>query len=259
MSMRKLAAEFLGTALLVIFAVGVATLTFGFKLAGDSFAAGVVTTSVAFGLVLLGLIYTIGAISGCHVNPAVTLGFVIAGRMELREAVGYWIAQFAGGIVGALVLFGILSGSPHYSRSGTGLGADGFGDQSTVGLNAGAAFAAEVVLTFLFVLVVLGATSRLGSPGFAGLAIGFALTAVHLLGIPLTGTSVNPARSLGPALVVGHTALSQVWLFIVAPLAGGALAALAYRYLVKADPEGVVTTPEVEADREVGRTAATPS
>jgi aquaporin Z len=215
-----------------------------------------VTTALAFGLVLLALAYTLGPISGCHVNPAVTLGFLLSGRMSLPEAIEYWVAQFVGGIVGALVLWGIVSGSPGYSRSGVGLGADGFGKASIVHLNATSAFAAEVVLTFVFVLVVLGATSRLGSPGFGGLAIGLALTSVHLVGIPLTGTSVNPARSLGPALIVGGTSLSQVWLFIVAPLVGGGLAALAYRYFVPA--EAPRESPPVVEDREVGRTSATP-
>jgi aquaporin Z len=257
---RKLVAESVGTALLVIFAVGTATLSFGFKLTGSSTSAGVVTTALAFGLVLLALAYTLGPISGCHVNPAVTLGFLLSGRMAVQEAVGYWVAQFVGGIVGALVLWGVLSGSPSYSRSGTGLGADGFGHASMVGLNATSAFAAEVVLTFLFVLVVLGATSRLGSPGFAGLAIGLALTTVHLVGIPLTGTSVNPARSLGPALIVGHLALSQVWLFLTAPLVGGAIAALFYRYLFTTESHGEapVESAEVLADRQVGRTSGTP-
>lgn len=236
---RKLVAEAVGTALLVIFAVGTATLSFGFKLAGPSMSAGVVTTALAFGLVVLALAYTIGPISGAHVNPAVTLGFVVSGRMKLGEGIGYWVAQFAGGIAGALVLWGVLSGSPSYSRATTGLGADGYGHASMIGLNASAAFGAEVVLTFLFVLVVLGATSHVGSPGFAGLAIGLALTAVHLVGIPLTGTSVNPARSLGPALVVGHSALSQVWVFILAPLAGGIAAAVFYRVLFpKESPAG---------------------
>jgi aquaporin Z len=261
MDVRKLGAEFLGTALLVIFAVGVATLSFGFKLTGSSVSAGVLATALAFGLTVLALAYTIGPISGCHVNPAVTMGFVVSGRMSLEEAAGYWAAQFLGGVGGALVLWGMFSTSPLYDRSTTGLGADGYGrNVSMIGINLGGALLAEIVLTFLFVFVVLGATSRLGSPGFAGLAIGLALTVVHLIGIPLTGTSVNPARSLGPALVVGHTALRQVWVFIVAPLVGGALAALAYRFLFAG--EGTVSaadaTAAVQADRAVGPTSATP-
>jgi aquaporin Z len=229
---RRLVAEFLGTALLVIFAVGTATLSFGFKFTGDSVSAGVVTTAFAFGLVLLALAYTLGPISGCHVNPAVTMGFLLSRRMTAGDAIGYWISQFLGGIVGAIVLWAIFQGAPNYSRKTTGLGADGWGKLSMIGLNGSGAFAAEVVLTFLFVLVVLSATSYVASANFAGLAIGMALTAVHLFGIPLTGTSVNPARSLGPAIVVGGDALNQVWLFIVAPLLGGAIAALAHRYVL---------------------------
>jgi aquaporin Z len=231
MDTRKLAAEFLGTALLVFFGAGVATLSFGFNVTGSSLSAGVVATALAFGLVVLALAYTIGPISGCHVNPAITMGFLASGRMHLSEAAGYWISQFCGAVVGALVLWGVFSASPLYSRSRTGLGANGFGKQSMIRIDAGGAFLAEMVLTFLFVLVVLGVTSRIAAPGFAGLAIGLSLTVVHLIGIPLTGTSVNPARSFGPALIVGGAALSQLWLFIVAPLLGGALAAVVHRYL----------------------------
>jgi aquaporin Z len=242
---RKLVAEAIGTFFLVFFGVGVATLSFGFKFDGASVSAGVVTTALTFGLVLLALAYALGPISGCHVNPAVTMGFVVSGRMALSEAAGYWIAQFVGGIAGALVLFGVVSGSPHYSRRAVGLGADGFGNNSLVNINAAGAFAAEAILTLLFVFVVLAATSKLASPGFAGLALGLALTVVHLIGIPLTGTSVNPARSLGPALIVGHSALSQVWLFIVAPLVGGAIAAGLYRYFFVAERPAVAGPPSI--------------
>jgi aquaporin Z len=228
---RRLLAEFLGTALLVFFAVGTATLSFGFKFAGTSTSAGVVTTAFAFGLVLLALAYAFGPISGCHINPAVTMGFFVARRMAIADAVAYWFAQFAGGILGAVVLWAVFKGAPGYSRSRQGLGTNGWGKQSLIGINLGGAFAAEIVLTFLFVLVVLGATSRVATPAAAGLAIGLALTAVHLVGIPITGTSVNPARSFGPALVVGGVALRQVWLFIVAPLIGGAIAAVVYSVL----------------------------
>ncbi|HTD10347.1 MAG TPA: aquaporin [Solirubrobacteraceae bacterium] len=229
---RKLVAELLGTALLVFFGVGAATLSFGFKLDGGSTAAGIVATALTFGLVLLALVYTIGPVSGCHVNPAVTIGFVVSKRIGVRDALRYWIAQFVGGIAGALALWAVLSGSSQYSRKVTGLGTDGWGSHSIIGLNGGGAFAAEVILTFLFVLVVLSATSHVASAGFAGLAIGLALTVVHLIGIPLTGTSVNPARSLGPALIVGGDALSQVWLFIVAPLVGGVVAAVVWLALI---------------------------
>jgi len=246
MSVRKLLAEMLGTAFLVIFAVGVATLTFGFKLDGSSTSAGIVATAVAFGLVLLGLAYAIGPISGCHVNPAVTMGFLASGRMTFLDAVEYWIAQFIGGVLGALVLWGIFSGSPDYHRKTTGLGTNDWGKASMIHLNAGAAFGAEVVLTFLFVFVILAVTSRMGAPGFGGLAIGLTLTVVHLIGIPLTGTSVNPARSLGPALIVGGDSLKHVWLFILAPLAGGIVAAACYRALFP--PEPVVRSVEVIAE-----------
>ena len=256
MEHRKLVAEALGTALLVFLGVGVATLSFGFKLTGLSISAGVVATAFTFGLVLLALAYTLGPVSGCHINPAVTMGFLVSGRMRLTEAVGFWIAQFVGGILGALALWGILSGAPGYSTSRVGLGTNGWGlHVSLLGIGLGGAFATEVALTFIFALVVLLATSRIGSPGSAGLAIGLSLAMVHLIGIPLTGTSVNPARSLGPAVIVGGKALSQVWLFLVAPPIGGALAALVYRYLV---PTEVAPAPTAIAEGEVERTTATP-
>jgi aquaporin Z len=242
MMMRKLVAEFLGTALLVIFAVGAATLTFGFGLTGSSISAGVVTTALAFGLVLLALAYALGPVSGCHVNPAVTLGFLVSRRISLSDAVGYWIAQFAGGIAGALVLWGIFESSDTYTKS-TGLGTDGFDAHSLINITAFGAFIAEVVLTFLFVFVVLHTTRHVESAAMAGLAIGLALAVVHIFGIPLTGTSVNPARSLGPALIVGGDALNQVWLFIVAPLVGGALAAMASVFFVEAETVAEDRTP----------------
>jgi aquaporin Z len=224
--MRRFAAELLGTGLLVFFGVGVATLDFGFKFDGASIAAGVVATALAFGLVLLALAYVLGPISGCHVNPAVTLGALLSRRISPVEAAGYWAAQFIGGFLGALLLWGMFSTSPLYSRSKTGLGTNGWGAVSDIHIGAGGAFLAEVVLTALFVFVVLGVTGKLGNTATAGVVIGLALSVVHLIGIPITGTSVNPARSLGPALIVGGTALSQVWLFIVAPLVGGAIAAV---------------------------------
>ena len=245
---RKMAAELLGTALLVYFAVGVATLSFGFDTAGSSFAAGVVATALAFGLVLLALAYVLGPISGCHVNPAVTIGAWLSGRIPMTDALGYWAAQFIGGILGALLLWGTFSCSPLYSRSKTGLGADGWGAASHIHINAGGAFLTEVMLTALFVFAVLGATSKTANAATAGIVIGFSLTVVHLIGIPITGTSVNPARSLGPALVVGGTALSQVWLFIVAPLIGGAVAAGLHRVLYPEPPIEALASGEVPSD-----------
>jgi aquaporin Z len=223
---RKLLAEFFGTLILVVIAVGVATESFGFKLFGLSYAAGVVATALAFGLVLVALVYAIGPISGCHVNPAVTLGFISAGRMKLAEGVSYLVAQFAGGIVGAYLLYWMFTTSKLYNKSVQGLGTDGYGKQSHLLVSQGGAFLIEVVLSAIFVMIVLFATHKAAIQGAAGVAIGFGLVIVHLIGIPLTGTSVNPARSLGPAVVVGGTALSQVWLFIVAPLVGAIVAAI---------------------------------
>lgn len=252
---RKLAAEFFGTAILVFFAVGVATLMFGFKFDGASVAAGVMATALAFGLTLLSLIYLIGPVSGCHINPAVTIAALLAGRIRLVEAIGYWIAQFAGGIVGALALWGTFSTSPLYSRTTTGLGTNGWGAKSLIHIGAGGAFIFEAVLTAIFVFVVLRVTSATANAATAAIAIGLTLTVVLLVGIPITGTSVNPARSLGPALVVGGTALSQVWLFIVAPLVGGAVAAGLHRLFYR--EEGIVLAAEAQqADDTDG--AATP-
>lgn len=235
MDLRKLFAECLGTGILVFIAVGVATLSFGNWINGGGFAgaspaAGVVATALAFGLVLLVLVAVIGPISGAHVNPAVTLGFLVSKRMTIVEAVGYWIAQFVGATIGALLLWIVCKQSDLYT-SKTGLGADGFGKASMVGLGTGGAFLIEVILTFIFVIAVLMATTKLNSSVVAGVTIGFALSTVHLLGIPFTGTSVNPARSFGPALFAGGDALSQLWLFIVAPLVGGAIAAVVFMFL----------------------------
>jgi aquaporin Z len=235
MNIRKLVAEALGTACLVFFGVGTATLSFGFALTGSTRTAGVLTTALAFGLVLLVLAYALGPISGCHVNPAVTIGFLVSRRISVAEAVGYWIAQIVGAIVGAGILRAMFAGGTGYSTKTVGLGTDGYGNQSMIHLAQGGAFLAEVVLTFLFVFVVLAVTRKAAWPQLGGVAIGLALATVHLIGIPLTGTSVNPARSIGPALFVGGTALSQLWLFIVAPLVGGVLAALVSVYFYSGD------------------------
>jgi aquaporin Z len=235
MSIKRFLAEVMGTAVLVFVAVGVATFSFGFQFFGQSPAAGIVATALAFGLVLMALAYAIGPISGCHINPAVTLGFVAAGRMGFGEALSYWVAQFAGGALGAVTLWGMLQDSPHYTVAKEGLGTNGFGKNSFIGLNTGGAFLAEGVLTFLFVLVVLSATAKYAAPSVAGLVIGLTLTVVHLVGIPLTGTSVNPARSFGPALLVRGGSLHQLWLFIVAPLVGALVAAIVFRIFDSGD------------------------
>ncbi len=237
MDPRKLVSEAVGTALLVFIGAGVATMCFGFGLTGQSPAAGIVATALAFGLVMLILAYAIGPISGAHINPAVTIGFLASGRISPLEAVGYWVSQIVGAIVGAGVLRAVVAGSPGYSTSKIGLGADGYGEASMVHLNAGGAFLAEAVLTFLFVFVVLVVTRRAAWPQLGGVAIGLALGTVHLLGVGLTGTSVNPARSIGPAVFVGGDALSQLWLFIVAPLLGGIVAALLGLFLYGRETE----------------------
>jgi aquaporin Z len=225
--LRKLFAEAFGTFFLIFFGVGTATLTFGFRPSGStiSISAGIVATALAFGLALLVLVYAIGPISGCHVNPAVTLGVLLTRRISPRDAVGYWIAQFAGGIVGALLLWAVLSQSPLYSRSSQGLGINGWGVNSAVRIGMGGAFLTEIILTATFVWVILLVTGKVRNQTTTGLAIGLTLTVANLIGISIDGTSVNPARSLGPALIVGGTALNQVWLFIVAPLVGAVVAA----------------------------------
>ncbi|WP_329114636.1 MIP family channel protein [Streptomyces sp. NBC_01465] len=223
---RTIVAEFLGTLLLVFFAVGAAVL------AGEYITA--IGISLAFGFTLLALAYALGPISGCHVNPAVTLGMLTAKRITLRTAIEYWVAQLLGGIVGAALLFLVAKQVPGLKTSGA-FGSNGYGDRSTVHINVGGAFIVEVVLTFLLVFVVLAVTHKVAVTGFDGLPIGLALATIHLIGIPLTGTSVNPARSIGPAIFAGTAALSQLWLFILAPLIGGVLAAYAHRLTHPAD------------------------
>ena len=216
MDRRAIVSEFIGTLLLVLLAVGAAVL------AGPHIGdAGI---ALAFGFTLLALVYCFGPISGCHVNPAVTLGFLLAGRMNVKTAVSYWVAQFLGAIAGAALVFWMAKTVPGIQTHGK-LGTNGWGTRSQVGISLGGAFLVEVLLTFVLVFVVLAVTHRIAAKGFAGLAIGFTLGVIHLVGIPLTGTSVNPARSLGPAIFAGGSAISQVWLFIVAPLVGGAIAA----------------------------------
>ncbi len=210
---KRYGAEFLGTLLLVFFGVGSA-------IAGRV-EGGVVVVALAFGLVLLALVYTFGPVSGCHVNPAVTLGALITGRTSVADAVAYWIAQFAGATVGAFLLWVLTRSGGVLDQTGA-LGTNGYGNH----INLGGTMILETVLTFLLVLVVLVVTSRTENAGFAGLAIGIALAACHLVGVPLDGTSVNPARSFGPAVFEGGVALSQLWVFIVFPLVGGLLAAL---------------------------------
>lgn len=215
--MRKYLAEFIGTFVLVFVGCGVAAVTGCDGTANASY----VLTALAFGLSIVAMAYSIGNISGCHVNPAVSLGVFLNGGMSGKDFVGYVIAQFLGGIVGGGVLRALLG--PDSSLGTNGLYND----------SVGASLVIEIILTFIFVLAVLGATSKIENSQVAGLVIGGSLTLVHLLGIYFTGTSVNPARSFGPALFKGGDALSCVWVFIVAPLIGGALAALVWKCLNK--------------------------
>ena len=219
---RKLTAEFVGTFLLVFLAVGAAV--FGIAahvgVEGAGPGNGVVGVALAFGLVVLMLAYAFGPVSGTHVNPAVTLAMILTKRQEPKEGGLYMVAQFAGAILGGAVLKLFVSSFGVTDYTG-GLGTNSYDNGS---INMGGAFVLEVLLTAAFVLVILLVTELVAAPGFAGLAIGLALTAVHLVGIPLDGTSVNPARSFGPALFAGGEALGQVWLFILAPLVGAVVA-----------------------------------
>lgn len=221
--MRKIfIAELLGTFVLVVGGCGSAVL------AGDKI--GFLGVSLAFGLSLLAMVYTIGPISGCHINPAVTVGLLLTRKTETRNALPYILAQIIGAIIGAGVILLIAQGTQNgYNPAEAGLAANGYGEHSPGGYNLGSAFLAEIVLTFFLVFTVLGATDVQAPVGFAGIAVGLVLTLIHLVGIPVTNTSVNPARSIGPAVFVKGWALNQLWLFIVAPLIGAIIAALAYQ------------------------------
>ena len=223
--MNKYVAEFIGTMILVFFGTGTAVVTSGLTAGIAGSFVGVVAIALAFGLTIVASAYAIGHISGCHVNPAVSIGVWLAGRMSAKDFAGYVIAQ----VIGAFAGTGLLSFIVNSSATLRGYGADGYGALSTVGLSMGGALVVEVFLTFVFVLVVLGVTASEKTVPIAGLVIGATLTMVHLIGIPLTGTSVNPARSIAPAVFTGGEALSQLWLFIVAPLIGGAVAAIVHR------------------------------
>jgi aquaporin Z len=225
---KKLIAEVIGTFILVLFGCGAAVI------AGADI--GLTGISLAFGLAIVAAAYGLGAISGAHLNPAVSLGMVAAGRMNAGDFVGYAIAQIVGAILGAGVLYLIASGKADYAIGTNGLGQNGFGPGYLGQYSLTAALVFEAVMTFIFVTVILGATGPGSAAGFAGLAIGLTLAAIHLVGINVTGVSVNPARSIGPALFVGGTALAQLWVFIAAPLVGGVLAGVVYKAgLTRAD------------------------
>ena len=241
--LAKLSAEFLGTFWLVLGGCGSAVLAAAFPDVG----IGLLGVSLAFGLTVLSGAYALGPISGGHFNPAVSVGLWAGGRFPAALLAPYILTQVAGALIGAGVLFLIASGRTDFTLGG-GFAANGYGDHSPGGYTMTAALVTEVVMTFMFLIVILGATHKRAPVGFAGLAIGLALTLIHLISIPVTNTSVNPARSTGPALLVGGWAIQQLWLFWIAPLLGAAAAGVTYKALL----EGPVEAPPV-----IGRTAAT--
>jgi aquaporin Z len=227
--MKKYVAELIGTMVLVLVGCGSAVIAgqiFGFQYAYIGIA-------LAFGLAVLTMVYAIGGISGCHINPAISISMLIAGKLSIKDTILYVIFQCIGAIVGAGILYAIALGSPIF-RLANGLGQNGYGSASIGGYSLTAVFIAEVVLTFIFVLVVHGSTSERAPKGFAGISIGLSLVLMHIVAIPIDGTSVNPARSLGPALFAGstapYTALSQLWVFWVAPIIGGIIAAVVWKF-----------------------------
>jgi len=234
-AVKKYVAEMIGTLVLVLMGCGSAVIA-GRNFGGLAGLAGIgaVGISFAFGISVLAMAYAIGGISGCHINPAVSISMLAAGKISVKDTFAYVIAQCVGATIGAALLYSIAVGIPTYSLSANGLGQNGFDAASPAGYSMMSAFIAEVLLTFVFLLVILGSTSEKAPKGFAGISIGLSLVLIHLVGIPVTGTSVNPARSLGPALIMGiadTTALNQLWLFWVAPIIGGLLAAVVWRIL----------------------------
>jgi aquaporin Z len=238
MSLSKRAvAEFIGTFWLVLGGCGSAVLAAAFPHLGIGFLG----VALAFGLTVLTMAFAIGHISGCHLNPAVSFGLMVGGRFKGSDLPAYIIAQVLGAIIAALVLYVIASGKAGFDLSG-GLAANGYGDHSPGGYSLGSGLLTEVVMTFMFLMVILGATDARAPQGFAPIAIGLCLTLIHLISIPVTNTSVNPARSTGPAVVVGGWALAQLWLFWVAPLMGAGLAGMAYRMFAGEDKSAALSS-----------------
>ena len=229
--MKKYLAELIGTFTLVFFGCGTAVVCGGFTGGTGGGYLGVVAIALAFGLAIVASAYAIGSVSGCHVNPAVSLSMLLTKKLSGKDFCGYVIAQIIGAFLGSALLKFIISSSTYLSING-GLGQNGFESLSAMGLSLSGALVVEVILTFVFVLTILGVTSSEKTASVAGIVIGLTLTFVHIIGIPLTGTSVNPARSLAPAVFVGGEALCQVWVFIVAPLVGACLAALVFKTVV---------------------------
>jgi len=223
--MKKLVAEFIGTLWLVLGGCGSAVLAAAYPELGIGF----VGVAIAFGLTVLTMAYAIGHISGCHLDPAVSIGLWMGGRFDKKELIPYIIAQLLGGIAGAGILYMIASGKPGFEIGG--FAANGYGEHSPDGYNMESALVTEITMTFMFLIIILGATHSKAPKGFAGLAIGLGLTLIHLISIPVTNTSVNPARSTSQALFAGDWAMGQLWLFWVAPIVGAILAGLLYKYM----------------------------
>lgn len=242
---RKYVAELIGTMALVFFGCGAAVLA-GAKI-------GFLGIAFAFGMVVMVMVYAIGPISGCHINPAITIAMLAARKISLRDSILYIVMQCIGAIIGAELLLWIALGMQGYT-SAAGLGQNGYGDLSPLKFTMQSGMIAEVVLTFFFILVIFGATSKEAPKGFAGAAIGFTLFIVHLVGIPVTGTSVNPARSLGPALIIGGEAVNQLWLFWLAPIIGGLLAAVVWIYVLA--PAEPMSREDFERERRAAMEAA---
>lgn len=236
--MQKLTAEFIGTFWLVLGGCGSAVLAAAFPEVG----IGLLGVSLAFGLTVLTMAYAIGHVSGCHLNPAVSIGLAVGGRFSWREVGPYVVAQVLGAIVGAGVLYVIASGNPAFDVAG-GFASNGYGEHSPGGYSMVAALVTEIVMTMMFLFIILGATDDRAPAGFAPLPIGLGLTLIHLISIPVTNTSVNPARSTGVAVFVGDWATAQLWLFWVAPIVGAAVGAAVYRYVVGSGPAAAVGAP----------------
>ena len=231
--LKKYIAEFVGTFVLVLFGCGsavAANALYTVQGLQVPLAFTTLTIAVAFGLCIVAMAYSIGNVSGCHINPAVSIGCFVAGRMTIKDLVGYIVAQFAGGLAGAFILSVII-------KSRVALGQNGYGESSALGINAATAVIVEIILTFVFVMVILCVTSKPENSSVAGLVIGLTLTLIHIFGIPFTGTSVNPARSFGPAVLVGGDTLKQLPVFIIAPVIGAVAASLFYTFVLKSSDQ----------------------
>lgn len=228
--MKKYFCELLGTAVLVLFGCGTASVAGAIGIDGT---VGTLTIALAFGLSIIAMAYVIGDISGCHVNPAVSLAMLINKKISVKDFIGYVISQVLGAFLGIGILYLIISNTSILDASTSMLGSNGYDSLSAVGINMIGAIIVEIILTFVFIFTILGVTSDAKKSSVAGIVIGLTLAFVHIMGIKLTGTSVNPARSLAPAVIVGGEALKQVWVFIIAPFIGSALAAVTYKFITK--------------------------